>query len=207
MLDLDNIENFFEQIITYDGKPLDRHVVIKSDDFQMSTLNPKKIFRFKIFLLIDNVPVPRSDLAVHMATPADGVFVLYELKDMKVAWEKINGCRIVTFDIKGNVEVETVLKFYGIRRKPRRCVLMENDNLSRAIVIWHMKKHTEEEIQAENKLTAKKVMNIRKVVEKEEEDNVGVTILPPASFQEKSSVSDILRRIRSDEDIEPHLPF
>jgi len=208
MIDFAEIGKFLDQIITHDGKMLDRHIVIRPDDFQMSWISPRKIFRFEIFLLIDEIPVPRSELAVHMVTPAEGIFVLYELKDMKVPWKEINGCRIRTFDPRGNVEVDTTLKFYGLRRQPKRCVLMENDNLSRAIVAWRTRQPTEEEIRAENQRAAQKA-EAAKVVE-EESDDVGITILPPASPQEMSLVSDILARLLGKEDggedLDPVLP-
>lgn len=199
------MEEFLAQVITHDGKHLDQHVVIRPEDFQMSTLCPTKIFRFEIFLLIGGEPVPRSEEAVHMATPSEGIFVLYELKGMKVSWKEIDGCRIRVFDYKKNLVVDTTIKFYGLRRKPRRCVLMKNDNLSRAIVAWRTRKPTDAEVEAETLIETKK--NAPKVEEPKREEDVGVTILPPPSPQEVSSVADILARLRGEEgDTEPVLP-
>jgi hypothetical protein len=206
MIDFANIETFLEQIITHDGKQLDRHIVIRPEDFQMSTISRTKIFRFDIFLLIDGIPVPRSEQAVHMATPSEGIFVIYELKDMKIPWQEINGCRIRTFDSKNNVLVDTTIKFYGLRRRPKRCVLMENDNLSRAIVAWHTRPPTDAEIKAD-RMVEQKARERKVEVPKQEEEDIGITILPPASLQEVSSVADILARLRGEEgDIDPVLP-
>lgn len=201
----ERITDFLEQVITHDGKQLDRHIVINPEDLQMSHMSMNKIFRFEIFLLVDGIPVPRSEMAVCMATPAEGIFVIYELKDMKVPWKEIDGCRIRTFDARGNVEVDTTLKFYGLRRMPKRCVLMQNDNLSRAIVAWRTRPPTDEEIEADRLAAMKKKAPEVKV--EEENEDVGVTILPPASSQEVSSVADILARLRGEDgDAEPVLP-
>jgi len=205
MLDFSKIDDFLKQVITYDGKLLDQHIVIRPDDFQMSTLSPTKIFRFEIFLLVNGTPVPRSEQAVHMATPSEGIFILYELKDMKVPWEQITGCRIRTFDFRYNVLVDTTINFFGLRRYPKRCVLMENDNLSRAIVAWRTRPPTPADIEADK--LAKLKREAPNAEDPNQEENTDVTILPAASPREVSSVADILARLRGEEGVtDPELP-
>lgn len=196
-----NVLSYLDDIITNDSKNSERNLVIRPSDFQMSYLDPRKIFRFEIFLTVDGEPVERSEHAIHMATPAEGLFVLYEIRNMKLPWKDIDGCLIKVYDHKGNVEIHTTLKFYGLRMRPRRCTLIDNDNLSRAIVAWHTRpgNHVEEP-----KTQVKEEHNPEVT---QSALQAGVILLPPTSSEESSSVSNILGRLRNIPEMEdPVLP-
>lgn len=198
-----DISEYLNDIITNDSKPMNIGLVINPADFQMCRSNPNRIFRFQVFLTVDDVAVDGSEQAVHMATPAEGVFVLFEIRGMKIPWKDINGCLIKTYDSKGNVEVHTKLKFYGFKMRPRRCCVIENDNLSRAIVAWHTRPG---EVEAPEIETKPKTEEPHRKVE-ETDDQTDITLLPPASTY-VSSVDEIMARLTGvpEEQQDPVLP-
>jgi hypothetical protein len=187
-----NVLDYLEDIITIDSKQVNINLVVNPGDFQMCYQDPRKIFRFEIFFTIDGEPVEGSEKAIHMATPAEGLFVLYEIRGMNVPWKEINGCLIKVYDADGNVEIHTQLEFHGFKMRPRRCYVVENDNLSRAIVAWHTRPG---ELEAPEEKAREKPENKEQVPESENEDQEGVVPMPPASNSEISSVEEIMARI------------
>lgn len=191
------ITDFIDDILTNEGRSLDGHLVIDPGSFQLSTLDPRKIFRFDVYLLIDGIEVPQSEVAVHMATPAEGVFVLYELRGMQMSWKDIDGCRVRTYDARGNVEVDTMLTFYGLRYPPKRCILHNSDGFSRALAAWHTTPPKVEKVEEQEIVVEQRPVSEHDDETAERAAQSGIILLPPVSHEEKSQVSDILARLRA----------
>jgi hypothetical protein len=127
-----------DMLANNEGRDTSRMAVIDPSRFILSREDPDGIHDFDVWFTIDDDMVADSNLAVCLATPGDGLFVLYEIKGLKIDWNAVNGCVVRTY-ADGKIDSHAEIPFHGLSMRPKRCVTIHDSLLSRAVVTWHVR--------------------------------------------------------------------